>query len=71
MCESIKSGIKKTHIMVFLEHAAGMEVRILDRRHRFGRDQRRLLVPGLRGSPALERSSDHGVQETQHRHLPG
>lgn len=71
MCENIKSGMNNSLIMVFLEHVAGMEVRLLGRRHRSGRDQRRLLVPGLRGSPALERPSDHGVQETQHRYLPG
>lgn len=55
---------------MFLEHFAGVEVRLLDRRHRSGRDQRRLLVPGLRGGSTLERPSDHGVQETQHCHLP-
>lgn len=71
MCENIKSGMNKTLLMVFLEHVAGMEVRLLGRRHRSGHDQRRLLVPGLRGSPALERPSDHGVEEAQHRHLPG
>lgn len=58
-----------TYLMVFPEHVAGMEVRLLDSRHRPGRNQRRLPVPRLRRGPALERPSDHGVQETQHRPL--
>lgn len=40
-----------------------METRFLDRRSCPGGDEHRLLVPGVRGGSALERPSDHGVQE--------